>query len=120
MSVNGKELAGDEAKAFADNMTKNVLSSFNGIFSNLVGDMGSSMPGADAAGSANPLSNLTGGLGQSPLISTTGGIPNMDLNNLVLVIDTSDNRVRVQINGNTLFDLGLADLKNLNNNNSNS
>ncbi|MED3573329.1 hypothetical protein ACTHO0_03630 [Cytobacillus praedii] len=117
INFNGKEINGENAREFADKISKNLGETLNGLVSNKLSNLSANPMSGNLLNSVNPLKNLNGIFSQNPLGSN--GVQNMlpALSKLLPVFETSDDnkKIKLSLNGVTLLDLDLTDLTDSNN-----
>jgi hypothetical protein len=109
VSIDGKELTGEEAKEYAEKMVAKLTDSLGSFYSKGFEKIQSDELKASLQDSLKPLKNLEG-----LFTKNSSGINSMipALKNLLPVVETSENykQVKLSVNGETLLDLDLTKL----------
>lgn len=109
VSINGKELTGEEAKQYAEQMVAKFTESLGGFYTKGLEKIQSEELKGDLMEAFKPLKNLEGLFAKN-----SSGIGNMipALKNLSPVVETSEDykQVKLSVNGKKLLDLDLSDM----------
>ncbi|MBT2691097.1 hypothetical protein J7I93_23470 [Bacillus sp. ISL-47] len=109
VSINGKELTGEEAKEYAEKMVAKLTDSLGGYYSKGLDKIQSDELRESIKDAMKPLKNLEGLCSKN-----SSGIGNMipSLKNLLPVVETSEDykQVKLSVNGKTLLDMDLSNL----------
>lgn len=109
VSINGKELTGEEAKEYAEKVVAKLTDSLGGFYSKGLEKIQSDELRESIKDALKPLKNLEGLCSKN-----SSGIGNMipALKNLLPVVETSEDykQVKLSVNGQTLLDMDLSNL----------
>ncbi|CAM3427697.1 hypothetical protein [Cytobacillus oceanisediminis] len=109
VSINGKELTGEEAKEYAENVVAKLTDSLGGFYSKGLEKIQSDELRESIKDALKPLKNLEGLCSKN-----SSGIGNMipALKNLLPVVETSEDykQVKLSVNGQKLLDMDLSNL----------
>ncbi|AND39475.1 MULTISPECIES: hypothetical protein [Cytobacillus] len=109
VSINGKEMTGEEAKQYAEEMVAKFTETLGGFYTKGLEKIQSEELKGNLMESLKPLRNLEG-----LFTKNSSGIGNMipALKNLLPVVETSEDykQVKLSVNGKKLLDLDLSDM----------
>ncbi|GLB59262.1 hypothetical protein [Cytobacillus sp. NCCP-133] len=109
VSINGKELTGEEAKEYAEKMIAKLSDSLGGLYSKGLGKFQSDELRESLKDSLKHIKNLEG-----LYTKNSSGIGNIipSLKDLLPVVETSEDykQVKLSVNGKTLLDMDLSNL----------
>ncbi|MCS0787128.1 hypothetical protein [Cytobacillus pseudoceanisediminis] len=109
VSINGKEMTGEEAKQYAEEMVAKFTETMGGFYTKGLEKIQSEELKGNLMESLKPLKNLEG-----LFTKNSSRIGNMipALKNLLPVVETSEDykQVKLSVNGKKLLDLNLSDM----------